>query len=65
MNFDLETDKASAQAIFQSYDGMEGLAATITSAQPLPTDWRAFFQRIYPGLLVAGTIALATAEAAA
>lgn len=60
MNFDLETDKASAQAIFQSYDGMEGLAATITSAQPLPTDWRAFFQRIYPGLLVAGTIALAT-----
>ena len=54
---DLDTDTASAQAIFQSYDGMEGLAAAPT--EPHPTKWRAFFHRIYPGLLVAGTIALA------
>ena len=54
---DLDTDTASAQAIFQSYDGMEGLAAAPT--EPQPTKWRAIFLRIYPGLLVAGTIALA------
>jgi uncharacterized integral membrane protein (TIGR00698 family) len=53
---DLDTDTASAQAIFQSYDGMEGLAA---AAEPHPKKWRAIFHRIYPGLLVAGTIALA------
>jgi uncharacterized integral membrane protein (TIGR00698 family) len=55
---DLDTDTASAQAIFQSYDGMEGLAAA-APPEPHPTRWRAFFHRIYPGLLAAGTIALA------
>jgi uncharacterized integral membrane protein (TIGR00698 family) len=61
MGSDLDTDTASVQAIFQSYDGMEGLAeGTIeSSAQPHLTEWRAFFHRIYPGLLVAATIALA------
>ena len=53
---DLDTDTASAQAIFQSCDGMEGLAA---ATQPHPANWRAIFLRIYPGLLAAGTIALA------
>ncbi len=60
MNTDLDTDTASAHAIFQSYGGMEGLAETFAvPAQPLPAGWRAFFFRIYPGLLVAATIALA------
>ncbi len=59
MSSDLDTDTASAHAIFQSYDGMEGLAAIESSAQSHPAEWRAFFHRIYPGLLVAGTIALA------
>jgi len=57
MSSDLDTDTASAQAIFQSLDGMEGLTAA--AIEPHPADWRAFFHRIYPGLLVAGTIALA------
>jgi uncharacterized integral membrane protein (TIGR00698 family) len=61
MNSDLDTDAASAHEIFQSYDGMEGLATEPikSSTQPHPTKWRALFDRIYPGLLVAATIALA------
>ena len=61
MSSDLDTDTASAHQIFQSYDGMEGLAASTTesSVQPHPTKWRAYFHRTYPGLLVAATIALA------
>ncbi|WP_374544633.1 YeiH family protein [Rhodoblastus sp.] len=60
MSSDLDTDTASVHAIFQSYDGMEGLAAG--SSAPALTQsgkWQAFFQRTYPGLLVAATIALA------
>src|SRR5664279_4161650 len=61
MSTDLDTDAAAAHAIFQSYDGMEGLTADTIAlpAQPHPTGWRAFFFQIYPGLLVAATIALA------
>src|SRR5450759_23334 len=61
MSSDLDTDIASVHALFQSYDGMEGLTGvTIASpVQPHLTGWRAFFFRIYPGLLVAATIALA------
>ncbi len=61
MSSDLDTDTASAHQIFQSYDGMEGLAAgsAKSSVQHHPTAWRAFFHRTYPGLLVAATIALA------
>jgi uncharacterized integral membrane protein (TIGR00698 family) len=61
MNSDLEPDAASAQAIFMSYDGMEGLAADAipSSLQPRPRDWRATLRLVYPGLLVAATIALA------
>lgn len=61
MSTDLDTDTATAQAIFRSYDGMEGLAADTIAlpALPRPAGWRAFFFQIYPGLLVAATIALA------
>ena len=61
MSSDLDTDTASAHAIFQSYDGMEGLTG-VTVAPPVqshPPGWRAFFFEVYPGLLVAATIALA------
>ncbi len=61
MSTDLDTDTASAHAIFQSYDAMEGLTSC-TIALPIQTvqhGWRAFFFQIYPGLLVAATIALA------
>ncbi len=58
---DLDTDAASAHALFQSYDGMEGL---VTQAAPAPTGagwvrWRDMLTRVYPGLAVAGTIGLA------
>ena len=63
---DLDTDTASAQALFQSYDGMEGLAgqtAVGTAAAPAAPSrlsrGQAVFVRIYPGLLAAGTVALA------
>ena len=61
MSTDLDTDTASVHAIFQSYDGMEGLSADTIAlpVQPRPTGWRAFFFQIYPGFLVAATIALA------
>jgi uncharacterized integral membrane protein (TIGR00698 family) len=61
MSSDLDTDTASAHAIFQSYDGMEGLAAATSQSAALPraSRWQAFFHRTYPGLLVAATIALA------
>ena len=61
MSTDLDTDTASVHAIFQSYDGMEGLSADTIAlpVQPRPTGWRAFFFLIYPGFLVAATIALA------
>jgi len=61
MSTDLDTDTASVHAIFQSYDGMEGLSADTIAlrVQPGPTGWRAFFFQIYPGFLVAATIALA------
>jgi len=61
MSSDLDTDIASVHALFQSYDGMEGLTS-VTIASPVQTHltgWRSFFFRIYPGLLVAATIALA------
>lgn len=53
---DLDTDEAKAHAIFASYDGMEGLAAS--AAPPAPT-WRTTVRRVYPGLLASATIALA------
>jgi uncharacterized integral membrane protein (TIGR00698 family) len=63
MATDLETDTASAHALFQSYGGMEGLPTTAPTPPPAPASrlarWRAGFIRIYPGLIAAGAIALA------
>ena len=61
MSTDLDTDAASARALFASYDGMEGLGRTELPgpATDRRTAWRALFMRAYPGLLVAATIALA------
>jgi uncharacterized integral membrane protein (TIGR00698 family) len=61
MSSDLDTDTASVRAIFQSYDGMEGLfdAAIESPHRPQPAKWRALFSKIYPGFLLSATIALA------
>jgi uncharacterized integral membrane protein (TIGR00698 family) len=56
---DLDTDAAAAHAMFLSYDGMEGLAGHVGPAPSTGTGWRGFFLKLYPGLLVSGTIALA------
>jgi uncharacterized integral membrane protein (TIGR00698 family) len=60
---DLETDTAAAHEIFQSFDGMEGLpthyaAATKPKASRIPG--QALVNAVYPGFLVAATIALAS-----
>ncbi len=62
MSVDFDTDEASAHALFQSYAGMEGVAG---GAMPEPAlspiqSWRATFSRVYPGLIAAGTVALAS-----
>jgi uncharacterized integral membrane protein (TIGR00698 family) len=56
---DVETDTAAAHEIFQSFDGMEGLPSL---AAPPKTRFRAqaLAQAVYPGFLVAATIALAS-----
>jgi uncharacterized integral membrane protein (TIGR00698 family) len=57
---DLETDSAAAHEMFASLGAMEGLPGVSVVPTPLrrfPGD--AFLARIYPGLLVAVTIALA------
>ncbi|MDB5424108.1 MAG: hypothetical protein JWQ29_1524 [Phenylobacterium sp.] len=53
---DIDTDAAAAHEMFQSFDGMEGLPAV--SVRPRLTV-QAFALRVYPGVLVALTIALA------
>ncbi len=60
MSTDLDTDAAAAHALFQSYAGMEGLAPP----EPPPAAtrvqrWATTGRRIYPGLIAAGTVALA------
>jgi uncharacterized integral membrane protein (TIGR00698 family) len=55
---DIDTDAAAAHEMFQSFDGMEGLPV----AGPLPRrriTAESFVRSVYPGLLVALTIALA------
>jgi uncharacterized integral membrane protein (TIGR00698 family) len=62
MSSDLDTDISAAHAMFQSYDGMEGLAehpARPPTSESGPESWRAFFLRVYPGVLASATIALA------
>jgi uncharacterized integral membrane protein (TIGR00698 family) len=53
---DIDTDAAAAHEMFQSFDGMEGLPEV--SVRPRLTA-RAFVLSVYPGVLVALTIALA------
>jgi uncharacterized integral membrane protein (TIGR00698 family) len=54
---DIDTDAWAAHEMFQSYGGMEGLP----DVAPRPRlSARDFVLRVYPGLLVAGTIALAS-----
>jgi uncharacterized integral membrane protein (TIGR00698 family) len=53
---DIDTDAAAAHEMFESYAGMEGLPAP--SARPRLSA-PAFARRVYPGVLVAVTIALA------
>jgi len=53
---DIDTDAAAAHEMFQSFDGMEGLPEV--SVRPKLTV-RAFALSVYPGVLVALTIALA------
>jgi uncharacterized integral membrane protein (TIGR00698 family) len=53
---DIDTDAAAAHEMFQSFDGMEGLPEV--SVRPKLTA-RAFVLSVYPGVLVALTIALA------
>src|SRR5580658_9710004 len=63
MATDLETDAASAHALFLSYDGMEGLPLDVAAPAPprggLIARWRATFVRVYPGMIAAGTVAVA------
>lgn len=63
MHSDLDTDAAAARALFQSLEGMEGLsrpepAPTLKARERLPG--QAALIKLYPGVLVAGTIALAS-----
>ena len=55
---DIDTDAAAAREMFQSFDGMEGLP----TAGPAPRaqfNVEAFARSVYPGVLVALTIAIA------
>ena len=55
----LETDTQSARAMFDSYDGMEGLPTQIVATER-PVRGLATLRRVYSGVLAAGTIALAS-----
>jgi uncharacterized integral membrane protein (TIGR00698 family) len=55
---DIDTDAAAAHEMFQSFDGMEGLPVTAAAARPR-INVETFLRRVYPGVLVALTIALA------
>ena len=55
---DIDTDAASAREMFQSFEGMEGLPVT-GPVRRRPLSLEAFARSIYPGVLVALTIALA------
>ena len=59
MASDVRTDEASAHALFQSLDAMEGLHASVTAAAPARPRLDAL-RAAWPGLLVAVTIALAS-----
>ena len=61
MQSDLDTDTASARALFQSLDGMEGLTPSPPVAPARARfPGQAALRKLYPGVLVALTIALAS-----
>lgn len=62
MASDYMTDAQSARGLFQSLEGMEGLTTRTGLAPPPARGWRKVrtrFIAVYPGVLVASTIALA------
>lgn len=56
---DIDTDAAAAHEMFQSFEGMEGLPVSVASAPKPPLGVEGYVRRVYPGVLVAITIALA------
>ena len=66
MASDVRTDEASAHALFESLDAMEGVhaapprASATASASPTPFPGVRVVQAVWPGFLVAVTIALAS-----
>lgn len=62
MIYDLESDSAAARAIFHSFDSLEGAPEREMAPTPMASGARslpAVARAVYPGLLVAATIALA------
>src|SRR5665213_711504 len=57
---DFDTDTAAAHRIFRSFDGMEGLPEVAAPRRPGALPGQALLAKVYAGLLVAGTIALAS-----
>jgi uncharacterized integral membrane protein (TIGR00698 family) len=55
---DIDTDADAAHEMFQSFEGMEGLPVAAPAARK-PLSIEGFVKSVYPGLLVAITIALA------
>jgi uncharacterized integral membrane protein (TIGR00698 family) len=55
---DIDTDAAAAHEMFQSFEGMEGLPTSAPAARR-QLSIEAFVRSVYPGVLVALTIALA------
>ncbi|HEY2358453.1 MAG TPA: putative sulfate exporter family transporter [Phenylobacterium sp.] len=55
---DIDTDAAAAHEMFQSFEGMEGLPVSAPAARR-QLSVEAFARSVYPGVLVALTIALA------
>lgn len=62
MQSDLDTDTAAARALFQSLEGMEGLSRPEPAAAAAKAGFpgQAALRKLYPGVLVAATIALAS-----
>jgi uncharacterized membrane protein YadS len=60
MPSDLRTDEASAHALFQSLDGMEGLLTTPPQTETAARGRLAAALAIWPGFLTAATIAVAS-----
>ena len=62
MASDFETDAQAARELFQSFDAMEGVPSPATHDRPAPPTQKllAVVRAVYPGLLAAATIALAS-----